>query len=208
MQKYNHFLRVSAALVILSTFFSLPARASSVFNLSFFDNSDNQVGTGTFTDTENTVPVCFPTSNAPNACGGQPWAGPHVDVTHVVDNFSVYFPGEGGGLSGGTQWYYDPSTGQKPGSIYSDRSGPHATDGFVSQQNSEIIKNFMMGFNQATPTLATGSWNYTIQAKYGSFFYSDSGTFTATNISVPEPLNILGASIGLGLILGLKRKIS
>ena len=57
MQKYNHFLRVSAALVILSTFFSLPARASSVFNLSFFDNSDNQVGTGTFTDTENTVPV-------------------------------------------------------------------------------------------------------------------------------------------------------
>jgi hypothetical protein len=197
--KISHFLAILTMVVSTG-----PARAASVFNLSFFDNSGNQVGTGTFTDTENTVPVCFPTSNDPNACSGQPWAGPHVDVTHVVDNFSVYFPGEGGGLSGGTQWYYDPSTGQEPGSIYSDRYGPHATYGFVFQQNSEIIENFGMGFSQATPTLATGSWNYTIQAKYGSFFYSGSGTFIAT--SVPEPLNVLGASIGLGLILRLKRK--
>ena len=207
MQKYNHFLRVSAALVILSTFFSLPARASSVFNLSFFDNSDNQVGTGTFTDTENTVPVCYESSLSGSCYSPSTYGVVHV--THVVNGLSIDLPNSPSGVSGfGPLWYADPSTGQKPGSIYSDRYGPHATDGFVSQQNSEIIKNFMMGFNQATPTLATGSWNYNIQDKYGSFFYSDSGTFTATNISVPEPLNILGASIGLGLILGLKRKIS
>ena len=205
MQKYNHFLRASAALAIFSTLLSLPARASSVFNLSFFDNSDNQVGTGTFTDTENTVPVCFPTSNAPNACSGQPWAGPHVDVTHVVDNFSVYFPGEGGGLSGGTQWYYDSSTGQQPGSIAYSQYGPNYLGGsfFLQRDLHGTPPQFRMDFTRATKAFATGT--FLLSRAYATPLY---GTFTATNISVPEPLNILGASIGLGLILGLKRKIS
>jgi len=208
MQKYNHLIRTSAAVAILSTLFSSPAKASRLFNISFFDDSGKQIGSGSFTDTENATPVCYESSLS-GSCYSPSTHGV-VNVTHVVNGLglTINLPNSPfGGVSGfGPLWYADPSTGQEPGSIYSDRYGPHATYGFVFQQNSEIIENFGMGFSQATPTLATGSWSYTIQAKYGSFFYSGSGTFIAT--SVPEPLNILGASIGLGLILGLKRKIS
>ena len=56
MQKSYHFLGTSAALAILSALLSSPAKASN-FNISFFDNSGKQVGTGSFTDTENTTPV-------------------------------------------------------------------------------------------------------------------------------------------------------
>jgi len=204
MQKYNHLFKNSAFLALLTTtLFSSPVKAASVFNLSFFDNSGNQVGTGTFTDTENTDPVCFSTSNDPNACSGQPWAGSHVDATHVVDNFSVYFPGEGGGLSGGTQWYYDSSNGQQPGSIAYSQYGPNYLGGsfFLQRDLHGTPPQFRMDFTGSTKAFATGT--FLLSRAYATPLY---GSFTAINISVPEPLNILGASIGLGLILGLKRK--
>jgi len=220
MQKYNHLIRTSAALVILSTLLSSPAKASRLFNISFFDGSGKQIGSGSFTDTENTDPVCF--DSGPYACNHSGYF-----LTHLIQGFSANFPGINSVTPYSTDvlFYLDPSRNQSPGTLTSCYYCGGL--GYLGIQQNQLRINpggaynaneLFMNFGETTPYYASGG--FTLYARYRglSWYYSYhqpgeqppqtefSGSFIAT--SVPEPLNVLGASVGLGLILGLKRKIS
>ena len=182
-----------------------PASAATInFELSFFDDSNRRVGSGTFSyDDESST--CIEPDGGSNFCNPSN-VFEDVTVTNILDNFeadiSVSVPGNSINTEWQDEyapyWWNDEEIGQNPGGTRRGRFGDSFTDNswffgdpFYLTIGGEAL---FMDFDRSSNTFGSGSWdieifpNFENESIFGSDPIFDSGTFEARLVEeTPEP---------------------
>jgi hypothetical protein len=190
---------------------------ATTFSLKFLDNSGQQVGSGSFSYSDDEIRCIDISSGGYNACTSN--SSTKIFVSRSLTSFVATVPDDPSDPSGITTWGYldgpawwaDPARSQQAGFLLSQRL---PGDVQVSVANNLFRSTLgdprfpravlTMNIGSASDISGSGNW-YADGLGYGP---ARSGTFIAeaTSVAVPEPLTILGSITAVVFGAAFKRK--